>query len=284
VHQALAAERHQVGLGRDPVAQRRRPLLRPAQVERLLARHDRAAVGDPDDDRGRLAGGHRGHHLVDQRHALGGLAQPGQGLPLADPRQRRQVGVAEALADLAGLPEGGVGGRGVAGGEALQRDRQQQVALLDAVELAVVQQPPGPGQPAAAAGQLAAVQELQAQPERAPGGPRRVAGAEPPLERPRPRVGGVVVAADQEGGHREPLEVRRHQRRAAVQGRELGVGRRPVMAAVRVPGPVERAGRGHQRRAPSRSRCWRSGAAWRAGGGRRSGGWCRTWSASTATG
>jgi hypothetical protein len=71
---------------------------------------------------------------------------------MADPPQRRQVRVAEALADLAGLPEGGVGGRGVARGEVLERDRQQQVPLLDAVELALVEQPPAPGQPAAGPG------------------------------------------------------------------------------------------------------------------------------------
>ena len=97
--------------------------------------------------------------LVEQRHALGGLSQPDQRLALAEPGQRHQVRVAEAVADLGGLAEGGVRGRGVALARSLQRDRQEQIALLHAVQLAVVEQPPGPGEPAAAAGQLAPVQQ-----------------------------------------------------------------------------------------------------------------------------
>jgi len=158
MHQTLTAEGHQLRLRRAPVAQRRRPLLRPAHIEDLLARHDHTAVDDPDDDRSHLAGRDGDHDLVEQRHALRGLAQPGQGLPPAEPRERRQVWVAEAVADLGGLAEGGVGGRGVASGKALKRDRQEQVSLLNTVQMTIVEQPPGPGEPAAAAGGLTPVQ------------------------------------------------------------------------------------------------------------------------------
>jgi hypothetical protein len=253
VHQALAAERHQVRVGRAPVAQRRRPLLRPADVEGLLARRDHAAVGDPGDDRRHLTGSDGDHDLVEQRHALRGLAQPGQGLTPAEPGQRRQVLVAEALADLGGLAERGVGGGSVASGEAADRDRQEQVPVLGTVELSVVEQPLGSGQPTTAAGELAPVQQREAQPERGPGAPRHIAQAQPLVRRARPHLGAVVVPTDQVGGHRKPLEVRRRERGLAIQGRELVVGVRPSEPIERVPGPIEHVGRGHTLSLPLRA-------------------------------
>jgi hypothetical protein len=50
-----------------------------------------------------------------------------------------------------------------------------QVPLLHAVQLAVIQQPLGPGQPAASTGQLAPAQQNEGQPERTPDGPLRAA-------------------------------------------------------------------------------------------------------------
>jgi hypothetical protein len=70
------------------------------------------------------------------------------------PGQRLQVRVAETPADLGGLSEGSARGRGIAARHALQRGRQQQIPLLDTVQMVVVKQPPGPDEPAAAAGQL----------------------------------------------------------------------------------------------------------------------------------
>ena len=67
----------------------------------------------PDDDRRDFAGGDGDHGLVEQRHALGGSPSRISAAP-AMPGDRHQVRVAEALADLGGLSEGGVGGRGVA--------------------------------------------------------------------------------------------------------------------------------------------------------------------------
>jgi hypothetical protein len=162
VHQALTAEWHQVRLRRAPVGQRRGPLPRAAQVEQLMACLDHGAVDDPDHDRRQLGGLDGDHGLVQRRHALGGLPQPQQRLAPASQGDRRQVPVAEAVAELGGLAEGGVRGRGVALDKALDRQRQEHVPLLHAVQLAVVQQPPGPGQPAATAGQLAATPDARA--------------------------------------------------------------------------------------------------------------------------
>ena len=245
VDQALTTERHQVRLGRAPATQRRRPLLGPADVEGLLAHRDHPAVGDACDDRRHFAGSDGDHYLVEQCHALRGLAQPGQRLTSAEPRERRQILIAEAVADLGGLAERGVGRRGVTSGKAPNRDRQEQVPLLGTVQLTIVEQPPGSGEPAAAAGKLAPVQQREAQPERAPGAPRHITRVQPPLKRTRPRVGAVVVPADQVGSHRKPFEIRRLEWCLTVQGRELFIGIRPGLPAERVLGPFEGIGCGH---------------------------------------
>ncbi len=60
------------GLEADPA-----PLLGAAEVAHLLARAEREAEGVADDQGvGGLAAGHRGHHLVEQHHALVDLASP----------------------------------------------------------------------------------------------------------------------------------------------------------------------------------------------------------------
>ena len=96
------------------IGQRRRPLLRPAQIEDLLAVLDHRAVDDPDAERRHLAGRDGDHDLVKQRHALRGLSRSDQRLAEAEPAERDQLRVAEALADPGGLVEGSVGRRGVA--------------------------------------------------------------------------------------------------------------------------------------------------------------------------
>ena len=173
MHQALPAVGHQVRLRRAPVAQRRRPLLRPAQVEDLLAGLDHGAVDDPGDDRRHLAGGDGDHHLVEQRHALRG--PPSRSAPGPGRAGRAPSGPGRRSGRRSRRPgEGGVRGGGVALVEALQPDRHEQVALLaqsswasSSTRWARASQPP----PRA---DLAAVQQAEAQPERAAGGPRRV--------------------------------------------------------------------------------------------------------------
>ena len=70
--------------------ERRGPLLRATQVEHRLAGLDDRAVDDPGRDRRDLAGDHRRHRLVEQRHATACLAHRDQGLPAAEPAERRR--------------------------------------------------------------------------------------------------------------------------------------------------------------------------------------------------
>lgn len=86
MHQALTAEGHEVRLRFTPVGQCRRPLLRAAQIEELLACLDHGAVDAPSHDRRHLSGLDGDHRLVEQRHALDGLPQtpavaPSRGFP-----------------------------------------------------------------------------------------------------------------------------------------------------------------------------------------------------------
>ena len=167
---------HQVGLGRAPVAQRRRPLLRPAQVEDLLARLDHAAVDVPDDDR------RRPRRPVTATMTSSSSATPSAVLPS---RISARPWPCRASVTRSGSPkrspisaawrEGGVRGRDVALEDALQRGRERAGIPAPRSRAAVVEQPPGAGEPAAAAGEVAAVQQAEGQPERAAGGPRGVA-------------------------------------------------------------------------------------------------------------
>ena len=158
IHQTLTAKGNEVGLRVTPVAQRSRPLLRAAKVEDLLASCDYRAIGDPHDDRGHLSGGDRHHDLVEPGHTFSDLSQIDQALPPAEPGERHQVRIAEALADLAGPIERGVRGRDVSLGHGLERNRHKNEALLHAVELFVIEQPPGSGEPPATPGHLAPVE------------------------------------------------------------------------------------------------------------------------------
>jgi len=254
VHQALPAEGHQVRLRRTPVAQRRRPLLCAAQIKQLLAGLDHGAVDAPDHDRRHLAGLDGDHRLVQQRHALGGLPQPQQRLASASPGKRGQVAVAEAVADLGGQPEGGVRGRGVALGKALQRQRYEQIPLLHAVQLAVVQQPPGPGKPAATAGQLAPVQQAEGQPERAPGGTLRAAQPQPLPMRARQDLVAVGIPTHQVGGLGQQLQILRGKRGLPVGRRQLVEGIRPRLPLQGGPAPIQCVSRGHAPSPPADTR------------------------------
>jgi hypothetical protein len=168
--------------------------------------------------------------------------------------ERHQVRVAESLGDLGHPGEGGFRGRGVAPLHALERDRHEQVALLHAIEWAVLEQPMGPGEPAAAAGHLAPEQQPEAQPERAPRRARGIAQTQALAMRTRPLVGALAVPADQIRGRRQTLEVFDFERRLVSRGRQVSVGVSPGLPPEGLPAPSERVGRGlfHQGAAPWR--------------------------------
>ena len=87
------------------MAERRRPLVRPAQIEQLLAALDDRAVGVADRNRGYLAGRDGDHGLVEQTHAGSDLPEVDQAPTLANPGEGNQFQVAKAFADLRGLAE-----------------------------------------------------------------------------------------------------------------------------------------------------------------------------------
>ncbi len=99
VNQALAAEGHDVGARRAPALERSGPLLRPPQVEQIVARGDHAAVHGTGDDGRDFTAGHGDHHFVEQREAGRRVVQRQERSPLAVAGKRRQVGVAEPDAD-----------------------------------------------------------------------------------------------------------------------------------------------------------------------------------------
>ena len=98
VNEAPAAE-HEVGLRGTPVRERGRPFLCPPDVEDRIAILDGRAVHHPGHRRRHLAGGYADHRLVEEADPAVELAHRDQRLAAAQPPERRQVGVTEALGD-----------------------------------------------------------------------------------------------------------------------------------------------------------------------------------------
>ena len=116
--------------------------------------------------------------------------------------------------------------------------------MLGAVGWAAGQHPPGPGHPAAPAGQLAPVEQAEGHPEGAPGGPLGLAPGQQLLVGPGPGLGALVVPPDQEGGGGQPLQVVGLQRRRLVGRRQPFVGVGPRLPGKGRPALVQRVGHG----------------------------------------
>ena len=232
--QAVAAERDQVRLRVAPVGQCRRPLLRPAQIEDLLACLDHAAVDRAGDDLGHLVGHDGDHDLVEQRHARGRVPLRDQRAALDVAGERHQVDVTEPQADLDGPAGDRVGVRPVSLERALEGHRDEQVPLLRAVVPDLVDQPPCAREPAAGAGELAAVQQDEDQPARAAGGPLDLAPFQLRVMGTLPRRDARLVPTDQIRGHREPLDVLGLERGGPIRRRQFreGIGPRPAAEAL----------------------------------------------------
>jgi len=74
IDEASSAERETVGLAGAPVIKGMRPVLRPAEIEQVVERLDRAAVDDPGRERREFAGGHGDHRVIEERDPFGDLA------------------------------------------------------------------------------------------------------------------------------------------------------------------------------------------------------------------
>src|SRR6185503_5568728 len=122
-------------------------------------------------------------------------------------RESDQVRLAEPAADLRRLAEARLGAREVPLRDVLERGGQHQIALLDAIGSALVQQSAGPRDPAATASPLAPIQQAESEPERAADGSRQVAPREVVLMRLRPGVAARLVLAEQVCSGRQALPV-----------------------------------------------------------------------------
>ena len=206
----------------------------------LLAGLDDGAVDDAAGDRPDLAGHDRGHHLVEQRDAGRDVAAPDQRLALAVASEGDQIAAPAKRSPIAAACSK------IAYAAAVRRrtvPRERRGAAgspaLGAVEAVLVDQPLTAGDPAAASSGLAAHDEGHGEPERAAGGPLRVALAEVLVMGLLPGRGAVVVPAGEVRRDRELFEGGTVE---AIPGRceSQLVGRggpRPVREGSHVPGP-----------------------------------------------
>ncbi len=236
MHQTLPAVRHEVRLRLAPAAQRRRPLLGPAHVEHVLAHLDHRAVHDPGDDRRHLTGRHRHHHLVElgrhrapAPHRARAPAPGRDGRTPSGPRRRSGHRSPDASVNSARALPVSPANRWPSA------DRKQQQAALHAIVVAVVEQVLSARQPAASRCHLPTLEQAEAEPERAPGRPPRIALAQAlvvgSLARGRPDV----VLAGEVRRHRQPLQIVDTQRRSPVGGRQLDVRIPPRPTLERAP-------------------------------------------------
>ena len=201
----MTAERDEIRLGLAPVGQRRGPLLRPTQIEDLLARLDHAAIDGPGDHLRYLVRRDGDHRLVEQGHSLDDPSLRDQRPALNVAGDRHQLDVTEPIADLGGPTGDRMGARPVSLDRALQGHRHEQMPLLRAVVPRLVEQPACSREPAAGAGELAAVHQDEHQPARAPDGPRDVTPAQELAMRALPHLDAVLVPAEEIRRRGEPL-------------------------------------------------------------------------------
>jgi hypothetical protein len=124
----------------------------------------------------------RHHGLVDQGQTLRHIALVDDGAALQVPREGNQVGVTGVTADRGCLGRSSPSRCVVTHRELLERDRNQQVAVLGTL-LLVLQETVGPGEPAASLRDVSSGAEVERQPERAPRGPPGIAILDMPLVR-----------------------------------------------------------------------------------------------------
>ena len=147
VHEAASGERTQIRLPVAPARQCRGPLLGATQLVDVLARKDHAAVHDAAGDRRDLARSDGDHCFVEQAESFPQPAAPDENLALHMRGERNEVGVGESLAYLHCRRSSRSRTLEVAGSPTLERNRQQKVALLDALAPFTLDQPLRPPQP-----------------------------------------------------------------------------------------------------------------------------------------
>ena len=207
VRVAATAERHHFGLLLAPAREGVGPFAGAAQLERLLAEADHAAVDDAGEHRRELAAGGGEHGLVEERETLRDPPQPDQNAALLVYGEAEQVLVVEALADLGRGRCDLVRGLVVAGRLVLQRERQQEVAALCAVAPFTLDEALRPREPAGGPAHLALHGEVHPERKRAADSPQRVSGLEVCVVRALERAQELVHAPDHVERRGEKLEI-----------------------------------------------------------------------------
>ena len=195
VSETAAGERDQLRLRFTPARERLGPLLRAARFERLLAGRDHAAVDDTCEERRDLSGSDGDHGLVEDLEPLVHPTQLDQRRARGIRHRRKEIVVAESLGDLRRLGSGAVRSVCVAGRQALDGDRQQQIARNDRILPSLARQTLGSPKPPHRRPHLAGDREVQPEEDRCLGSRLRLAGVEPELvEAFEQRVMGVALA------------------------------------------------------------------------------------------
>lgn len=135
------------------------------------------------------------------------LPEVDQAAAQAAPCQRTQLGIVEAVADRSSTGEARTAARRITLERPTERCRVRQLAVLDEVQPAVVEQPRRPVDPPAGAGRLAFVRQEEGHPERTTRGAADVAEPDAHVMSARPDIDALLDSAGQESSDREPLEV-----------------------------------------------------------------------------
>ena len=239
VDHAPPGERHQVGLPVAPLLQRRGPFLRAAKVVDLLARRDHTAVHDPGHDRRQLAGCGRDHRLVEEAEPLPHATRLDQPAALAVHREREEIAIAEALADLHRSGSGRGRALEVAGRVVLEGDRHQEIAALDAVLGHLIDQALCAAEPSRSRAHLAAKREVHADPEGAIRGTSELTVVETSVMSALEKHEELFVAPEQIRRLREQLEVRGPQRCSPICSLERFECSRPCFVRVELAAAFE---------------------------------------------
>jgi hypothetical protein len=222
VHEALAAERDQIGLGCAPPGEGCRPLRCPRQIELCHAFEDHRAVHDAGGDRADLAAGDRQHDVVEAAESVCRPSHADEGLAAGEEPERLQVTIAEPSADLARLYRQVVRRGGICV-EHTQELRDQQIAGRRALDARVVDEPPRPGEPAAGLRHPTPQKEAERDPPGVPRRRRTVAGLDgsPIGLVPSPLARDVITDEERRDGA-SPVVVDRQWRIRRGDGERVG--------------------------------------------------------------
>src|SRR5688500_4597535 len=199
-HETLARVRNQIRLRLTPLCESSGPFAGTPCVEHLQRRFDDTTVDVAREDRGYLTSFEGNHRFVEERNALAYATRAHESAAHSMPRHDEQVRLSEAAAEVGCLREYAGGTGHVPFHDATHRFRKQDVALLDAVMLLLVEKSLRPLYPPGATYAFPSVQQIDAEPNCATSGSRHVSTGE---------VGAVRASPQVRALHHSSREIRR---------------------------------------------------------------------------